>query len=147
METEAGGLRYTAGAPLEGLESGTLSDQFFASAAQFSGVAASRREAGEWRDFDRADLVDRIRALAAGLRGLGCEAGDRVAIISHTRLEWALADWAAVLGGRVVVTVYPVLPPDQVLHIFRDSGARFAFAEDEAQLSKILEVQAELPGL
>lgn len=148
MNPEAGGGRYAAAPPVEGLRDATLADLFFASAGRFTGGAALRRGSeGQWEELSRDALVDRIRATAAGLREVGCEPGDRVAILSHTRLEWGLADWAALLGRHVVVTVYPVLPADQVLHILRDSGARIVFAADAGQLAKITEIHSGLDQL
>jgi long-chain acyl-CoA synthetase len=148
MMPEAGSDRYRAGPQLPGLTDGTLTDLFFASAGQYPGTAAlTRRSDGGWDELDRARLVERIRCLAAGLRSVGCAPGDRVAILSETRLEWGLADWASLLGGHVVVTVYPVLPADQVSHILRDSGTRLVFAEDSGQVAKLAEIQAELDHL
>lgn len=139
---------YAKGPPLEGLTGATLVDLFLHSAGRYEGEAATRRRPdGTWETFQRAELTDRVLAVAAGLREIGCEAADRVAILSHTRLEWALADWASLLGRHVVVTVYPVLPPDQVLHILRDSGARLVFAADAEQLAKLVEVQDRLEPL
>ena len=85
--------------------------------------------------------------MSGGLAGVGCVRGDRVAILSHTRLEWGLVDWAALLGGQVVVTVYPVLPPDQIAHILKDSGTRLIFAEDQGQLEKLLQIENEVESL
>ena len=148
MKPDVGSGRYRAGPLLPGLGTGTLTDLFFASARNYRGVGASRRRPdGRWEELDRADLVERIRRIAAGLRAVGCEAGDRVAILSHTRLEWGLADWAALLGRQVAVTVYPVLPADQVSHILRDSGSRLVFAADGGQLAKLVEIHAELENL
>ncbi|MGD8495217.1 MAG: long-chain fatty acid--CoA ligase [Gemmatimonadales bacterium] len=148
MPADGARRSYTSGPALEGLTGGTLADVFLDSAARYEGDAASRRRPdGTWESFPRSRLVARVRGLAAGLRELGCAAGDRVAILSHTRLEWALADWASLLGGHVVVTVYPVLPPEQVAYILRDSGARLVFAADAEQLAKLVEVQGELDDL
>lgn len=148
MGLEPGPHRHAAGPPLEGLTGGTLADVFLDSAVRHRNVAARcRRADGTWEDLPRADLTARIRAIAGGLREMGCEPGDRVAILSHTRLEWGLADWGALLSRHVVVTVYPTLPSDQVLHILRDSGARLVFAADAEQLEKLVEVENELADL
>jgi long-chain acyl-CoA synthetase len=148
MTAEEGRIAYKSGPPLDGLTGGTLADVFLDSAARYEGNAASYRKAdGSWESVDRAALIARIRSLTAGLRELGCESGDRIAILSHTRLEWALADWASLLGGHAVVTVYPVLPPDQVLYILRDSGARLVFAADREQLAKLVAVEDQLDDL
>ena len=145
MTADGSGRREARGATVEGLTGGTLADVFFDGLQRNPGVAASRRrEDGSWDSLERSHLADRIRRIGAGLREIGGEPGDRAAILSHTRLEWALSDWGALLCGQVVVTVYPVLPPDQVLHILRDSEARFVFAADAEQLAKLVEIQEEL---
>jgi long-chain acyl-CoA synthetase len=146
--TEPGPERYAKGPPLVGPAAGTLAEVFLDGAGRHEGVAASRRSAdGTWETFERAELAGRVRALAAGLKTLGCGPGDRLAILSHTRLEWALADWASLLGGYVTVTVYPTLPADQVLHILRDSEARLVFAADAEQLAKLASVERQLSRL
>lgn len=148
MRADGSERREARGETIDGLTGGTLADVFLDGLKGHSGVAASRRgRDGGWESFQRAELADRIRRIGAGLRGIGGESGDRVAILSHTRLEWALSDWGALLGGQVVVTVYPVLPADQVLHILRDSEARFVFAADAEQLAKLVEIQDELEHL
>ena len=125
-----------------------MAEVFLDSAGRHEGVAASRRSAdGTWETFERAELAGRVRALAAGLKTLGCGPGEKLAILSHTRLEWALADWASLLGGYVTVTVYPTLPADQVLHILRDSEARLVFAADAEQLAKLVSVEQQLSRL
>ncbi len=145
MATDGSPRREARGDAVDGLTGGTLADVFLDGLKGHSGVAASRRrEDGGWESFDRAELATRIRHIAAGLREIGGEVGDRVAILSHTRLEWALTDWGALLGRQVVVTVYPVLPPDQVLHILRDSEARIVFAADAEQLAKLVEIEEEI---
>ncbi|MFW6085327.1 MAG: AMP-dependent synthetase/ligase [Gemmatimonadota bacterium] len=145
MTTERPPRREARGEEIDGLTGGTLADVFLEGLRGHSGVAASRRRRdGGWETFRRADLAARIRRVAAGLREIGAGPGDRVAILSHTRLEWALADWGALMGRQVVVTVYPVLPPDQVLHILRDSEARIVFAADAEQLAKLVEIEDEL---
>jgi long-chain acyl-CoA synthetase len=104
-----------------------------------------RRPDGGWREYTRREVTDRVRAISLGLQAIGVERGDRVAILAHTGMDWAQADWASLLSGAVVVTVYPTLPPDQVEYILRDSGARLVFAGDAELLAKLLEVRGTVP--
>jgi len=105
----------------------------------------NRRPEGTWREYSRREVTDRVRTISLGLQALGVERGDRVAILAHTSMEWALADWASLLSGAVVVTVYPTLPPDQIEYILSDSGTRLVFAGDSEQLAKFLEVRDSVP--
>ncbi len=106
-----------------------------------------RRADGGWREYTRREVTHRIRALALGLQSLAIDRGDRVAIMAHTSMDWALADWATILSGAVVVTVYPTLPPDQIEYILRDSGARALFVGDSELLAKLVDVYRSLPDL
>ncbi|MCG5056300.1 MAG: long-chain fatty acid--CoA ligase [Myxococcales bacterium] len=86
--------------------------------------------------YSEAHVV--AQEIAGGLCALGLVPGDRVCILSETRLEWMLADIACVLAGAVSVPVYPSATPEQTRFVAVHSGARFAIAEDAAQLEKLL---------
>ncbi|MGZ8463674.1 MAG: AMP-binding protein, partial [Candidatus Deferrimicrobiaceae bacterium] len=90
---------------------------------------------------------DASREIGLGLMALGLSRGDRVAILSTTRLEWCLADIGAILGGFVTVPIYPSNLPDQVEYILAHSRARAVFVEDEPQYNKVAGVRARLPHL
>ncbi len=87
------------------------------------------------------------REIALGLMRLGLSRGDRVAILSTTRLEWCLADIGATLGGFVSVPIYPSNLPDQVEYILAHSRARAVFVEDESQSGKVAGARSRLPHL
>ena len=87
------------------------------------------------------------REIALGLMAAGLSRGDRVAILSGTRLEWCLADVGGILGGFVTVPIYPSNLPDQVEYILAHSRARAVFVEDEPQYNKVAGVRARLPEL
>lgn len=128
---------------------GTLVDIFLDSLERFPDRPAMtvRSPDGTWAALRRSEVGERVRRLALGLRALGYERGDHVGILSHTRMEWALADWACVMSGLVSVTVYPTLSADQVLFIVRDSGLKALFAADQEQLDKVWRIRSEAPSL
>lgn len=131
------------------LASGTLVDVYFDGADRSSDEIAMLRRlpSGSWREYRRDEVTDRIRHISLGLQALGIERGDRVAIMADTGMDWALADWATITAGAVVVTIYPTLPPEQVAFILRDSGARVLFAGDTDLLGKLVEVRGEVPDV
>src|SRR5512145_2303115 len=88
-----------------------------------------------------------VRELAHGLMSLGLAKGDKVAILSSTRVEWALADIAGILGGFVTVPIYPSNLPDQVEFILAHSEARIVFVEDAMQLNKVAGSRNRVPAL
>ncbi|MEV6364473.1 AMP-dependent synthetase/ligase [Nocardia asteroides] len=91
--------------------------------------------AADGTQLTAGELDRRVRALASALLDRGVAAGDRVAVLGRTSLEWALLDCAAVAVGAVVVPVYPTSSPAQIAHILRDSGSAFCAAEtgDDAE--------------
>ncbi len=102
---------------------------------------------GAWRDLSWRGLADRVAAVAGGLAAVGIRPGDRVAIVSGNRPEWALADLGGLAAGAIVVGIYPTLPPADTAHPVRDAGARLAFVEDSAQAAKLLQERGRLPDL
>jgi long-chain acyl-CoA synthetase len=100
-----------------------------------------------WESLSWAETGDRISAIAAGLLSLGLAPEDRVAIISATRVEWPLADFAIMSAGGATTTVYPASGAQDVAYILGDAACRFAVVEDAGQLAKLTEVRAELPDL
>ncbi|MBF6183923.1 MULTISPECIES: AMP-dependent synthetase/ligase [Nocardia] len=79
----------------------------------------------------------RVRALASALLAHGVRAGDRVAVLGRTGLEWALLDCAVLALGAVVVPVYPTSSPAQIAHIVADSGSAHFAAETEADAERL----------
>jgi long-chain acyl-CoA synthetase len=73
--------------------------------------------------------------------------GDRVAILSENRPEWAIADYACLTAGLTDVAIYPNLPPDQVSYILRDSGASAIFVSTAAQADKVRQIRRECPAI
>ena len=100
-----------------------------------------------WETLTYQMLADRVRQVALGLRALGIERGDRVAILSESRPEWAIIDLAVLAAGAVSVPIYPTLPASQVAHILADSGAKAIAAENAKQTAKVTQVREAAPEL
>jgi long-chain acyl-CoA synthetase len=97
-------------------------------------VAAYREGAG-FVDVSARDFYDRVRALAKGFVASGVAPGDRVALLSHTRLEWLLTDYAILAAGGVTVPIYETSSAEQIQWILENSGACMAVVENPAMRS------------
>jgi len=91
------------------------------------------------------ETKERADAWAAGLIALGVGLEDRVAILSTTRLDWALADLAIMSAGAATTTIYPSSAAADVAYIVADSDSRIVFAEDDVQIQKLRERRDETP--
>jgi len=111
--------------------------------------ALSAKSSGSktWKTLTYQQLSEKVRQITLGLRALGIEPGDRVALLSENRIEWAVADLAALAAGAVSVPIYPTLPAGQVAHILSDSGAKAIFAENAKQLAKAMQTREAAPDL
>ena len=102
---------------------------------------------GVWTPISSDEFRVAVEEIAAGLEILGLKAAERVAILGENRPEWAYSDFGTLCLRGVVVTIYPSLPPNQILYILKDSGARIAIASNAKQAEKILAVKADAPEL
>ena len=102
---------------------------------------------GEWTDVTVGQFRDEVTALAKGLIAAGIEAGDRVAVMSHTRYEWTLIDYAVWTAGAVAVPVYETSSAEQAEWILSDSGARACFVETAAYERVIDGFRERVPAL
>ena len=98
---------------------------------------------GQWRNLPAKQICRRIGLLAKAMQSWGVTPGDRVAILSENRPEWAIADFAALLIGAVDVSIYPTLTAEQTAFILGDAGAKIVFVSNEAQYKKVRSVQAQ----
>jgi long-chain acyl-CoA synthetase len=127
---------------------GTLTRLFFDAVERFNRPDALQYKSnGQWVGISHADVVERVRHVSLGLRDLGLAEGDRVAILSENRPEWAIADYACLTGRVIDVPVYPTLPAEQLPQILNDSGARAIFVSSALQAAKVAEVRAQMPAL
>jgi len=103
--------------------------------------ALGYRKDKEYRYITYAELWERVRRFRAALHSLGLRKGDRLAILSENRPEWAIADLAAQCMGVISVPIYATLPMAQVRHIVSDSAARILIVSDKKQLAKAQEIR------
>ena len=111
-----------------------------------SGATPGGREAA-WRDITARQFRDEVAALAKGFIAAGIGEGDRVALLSRTRYEWTVVDYALWAAGAVTVPVYETSSAEQVEWILTDSGAHAIVVETPAHLQAIGEVLRRLPGV
>ncbi|EID17877.1 putative long-chain-fatty-acid--CoA ligase [Mycobacterium xenopi RIVM700367] len=102
---------------------------------------------GAWTDVTCSAVATQIRSAASGLIALGVKPGDRVAIFSATRYEWAILDFAILSVGAVTVPIYETSSAEQVRWVLRDSEAVLAFAETDAHAAMVTELTEQLPAL
>ena len=125
----------------------TLCDIFASAAASGKPDLLISKVGGQWRPISAADFGYTVRALSLGLNALGIQPGDRVAILSENRPEWAMADYATLCAGAWSVPIYPTLPAQQIAPLLKDCGARAIFVSSLEQLGKILTIRAQVPSL
>ena len=127
---------------------GTLNELFFAAIEKFDKPNALQyKRGGAYAALSHREIERRVRHIALGLASLGVKPGDRVAILSENRPEWALADYACLTAGVTDVPIYPTIPADQVAFILNDSGAVAIFVSNPEQAAKVIEVRSQLPSL
>lgn len=135
-----------------------LTDMVWANAERFGGTVSFRRRVdGTWIDVTAADFAAQVLAVAKGLIAAGMQHGDRIGLMSRTRYEWSLLDFAIWTAGCVTVPIYETSSADQAEWILTDSGAKAVFVETDAHraeldsvVDKLAEVshiwQIEVPG-
>ncbi|WP_431893084.1 AMP-dependent synthetase/ligase [Nonomuraea sp. bgisy101] len=123
-------------------------DTVFRRGEQEPGAVVMRRKAGEsWPAVTAREFRDEVATLAKGLIAAGIEPGDRIALMSRTRYEWTVIDYAIWAAGAVSVPVYETSSTDQVAWILSDSGAKAAFVELDAHEETVKTARPELENV
>jgi long-chain acyl-CoA synthetase len=127
----------------------TLNELLFGALDRFGSrpIAMRARQKGSWVELSYSDLAERVQDLSLGLLELGIAPGDRVAILSENRPEWAIADYACLTACCTDVPIYPTLPARQIEQNLNDSGAVAVLVSTRTQLDKLLQVRERLPRL
>jgi long-chain acyl-CoA synthetase len=128
---------------------GNLTDDVVRNAAEAPGVAVLSRPGadGTWDDVTSAEFLAEVSSVAKGLIAAGVGAGDRVALLSKTRYEWTLLDYAIWFAGATTVPIYETSSAEQIAWILQDSATVAVIAEDAGHMSRISEVRADCPAL
>ncbi|MEV0369426.1 AMP-dependent synthetase/ligase [Streptomyces sp. NPDC050636] len=127
---------------------GNLTDLIRRNAAQHPDVAViGRKVNGAWQDVTATDFLAEVRAAAKGLMASGIQPGDRVGLMSRTRYEWTLLDFAIWSAGAITVPVYETSSAEQIQWILGDSGAVACLVETPTHEAAVESVRDRLPGL
>ncbi|WP_434588647.1 AMP-dependent synthetase/ligase [Streptomyces sp. A5-4] len=127
---------------------GNLTDLIRRNATQHPDVAVmSRKVEGAWADVTATEFLAEVRTAAKGLIASGVQPGDRVALMSATRYEWVLLDFAIWSAGAVTVPVYETSSAEQVQWILGDSGATAVIIENDAHRAAVDSVREGLAAL
>ncbi len=102
---------------------------------------------GGWTDLTYQEFADDVRAVAKGVAASGVQVGDRVGIMSRTRYEWTLVDYALWYAGAVPVPIYETSSAEQVEWILGDSGAVGVFLESDKHKEVFDQVSGALPAV
>ncbi|MDQ6829639.1 MAG: long-chain fatty acid--CoA ligase [Gemmatimonadota bacterium] len=126
----------------------TLSQLFFNAVQRYDKPDAFQfKVGGTYQSVSHRTIAERVRHAALGLKALGVARGDRVAILSENRPEWAIADYACLTAGITDVPIYPSLPAEQAAYIIKDAGCVAIFVSTDAQAAKIAEQRKNLAAL
>ncbi|KUL37791.1 long-chain fatty acid--CoA ligase [Streptomyces sp. NRRL F-4489] len=127
---------------------GNLTDLIRRNAAQYPDVAVlGRKVDGVWQDVTAAAFLAEVRAAAKGLMASGIRPGDRVGLMSRTRYEWTLLDFAIWSAGAITVPVYETSSAEQIQWILGDSGAVACLVETPDHEATVEAVRDRLPQL
>ncbi|MFI6678813.1 AMP-dependent synthetase/ligase [Kribbella sp. NPDC050470] len=127
---------------------GSLSDPVWANASSHPDTAVfSRRAEGGWLDISAAEFARQVTAVAKGLIAAGVKHGDRVALLSATRYEWTLVDYALWSIGAVTVPIFETSSASQIQWILTDSEAVAAVVETAAHGAVVESARADAPAL
>ena len=119
----------------------TINDVFYAAIERNLDRQMLFKQTIQWISISASELYRDVAGTARSLAAWGIAKGDRVAILSENRPEWAVADFATLMLGAVDVPIYTTLTGEQTAYILKDSGARVIFVSTAGQLKKVLSIK------
>jgi long-chain acyl-CoA synthetase len=148
MATQISSTQQPRMIPLKTVERDTVTKIFFGAIDRLNRPDAMRyKQGGQWRTLSHKEIEQRVTRLAAALSAMGIERGDRVALLSENRPEWAISDYACLCLGATDAPLYPTLPSNQIAYILNDCSAKAILVSTRDQLEKIREIRSEVPSL
>ena len=105
------------------------------------------KRGGRYVDISWNEWAEHVRCIAAGLLSRGFQPGDKIALLSENRPEWAFVDFGVLSMGGADVPVYPTNRPKQIAYLVNNSEAGIIFVSTEEQLRKVLEIKETCPLL
>jgi long-chain acyl-CoA synthetase len=121
----------------------TVNDIFFIAVERQRDCVQSYKHGDRWQSISSAQLYANVLGVSQALTSWGMRRGERIAILSENRPEWAVADFACLGLGIIDVPVYPTLTAEQAAFILRDCGARVIFLSTIEQLKKIQSIRQQ----
>jgi long-chain acyl-CoA synthetase len=116
----------------------TVNDLFrLVAAAGNSRAILWQDEFGQWQPISSDQIYQRVRVLSEAFLDWGAQKGDRIALISENRWEWAVVDFATLAIGAVNVPIYPTLTGEQIAVLVQDAGCRIAVVSTRQQFDKL----------
>ena len=139
---------YSSPPVVEISDDARLTDTLYARAVtEPKATAARKQESDQWRDISVEEMHGDVAAYAKALIDAGIEHGDRVALLSRTRYEWTVVDYALWSIGAVTVPIFETSSAEQIEWILSDSGAKAAFVESEEHSARVESVRSNTPEL
>jgi long-chain acyl-CoA synthetase len=126
----------------------TITDDVFTNEEKWPDeIGLKRKVNGTWTPVTWREFAGQVRGIAAGLIAAGIQPGDRVALMSRTRFEWTLVDYAILTAGAITVPLYPTSSLEQLEWILSDSGAVAVVVETNGHAEMVATVRSGLPAL
>ena len=126
---------------------GTICKLFFDAVERRRPNAMQVRVGGAYQPISHDRILEWVRRIARGLSAIGVRKGDRVAILSENRPEWAISDYACLTSGAVDVPIYATLPAEHLPYLLNDSGTAVIFVSTAQQAAKISAIRGQVPKL
>lgn len=128
--------------------SGSLTDALLLHASnQADKPVLVRRDGNDWQDLTSAQFLEEVRAVAKGLVASGIKPGEKVALMSRTRFDWTIADYAIWYAGCVTVPIYETSSAEQMQWIISDSDAVAVLVETEENLQLLDDIRSQVPSI